>query len=31
LTSTPEQYAADIAREQAKWNVLIKQLGLRVE
>ena len=31
LTSTPEQYAADIAREQAKWSVLIKQLGLRVE
>jgi tripartite-type tricarboxylate transporter receptor subunit TctC len=31
LTSTPEEYAADIAREQAKWSVLIKQLGLRVE
>jgi tripartite-type tricarboxylate transporter receptor subunit TctC len=31
LTATPEEYAADIAREQAKWSVLIKQLGLRVE
>jgi tripartite-type tricarboxylate transporter receptor subunit TctC len=31
LAATPEEYAADIAREQAKWSVLIKQLGLRVE
>jgi tripartite-type tricarboxylate transporter receptor subunit TctC len=31
LTATPNEYAADIAREQAKWSVLIKQLGLRVE
>ena len=31
LSSTPEEYAADIAREQAKWSILIKQLGLRVD
>jgi tripartite-type tricarboxylate transporter receptor subunit TctC len=31
LVATPEEYAADIAREQAKWGALIKQLGLRVE
>ena len=31
LMTTPEEYAADIAREQAKWGVLIKKLGLRVE
>jgi tripartite-type tricarboxylate transporter receptor subunit TctC len=31
LVTTPEEYAADIAREQAKWGVLIKKLGLRVE
>ena len=31
LVATPEEYAADIAREQAKWGVLIKKLGLRVE
>jgi len=31
LATTSEQYAADIAREQAKWSVLIKRLGLRVE
>ncbi|MEA3023764.1 MAG: hypothetical protein QOK01_2616, partial [Alphaproteobacteria bacterium] len=29
--STPEEYAADIDREEAKWSVLIKKLGLRVE
>jgi tripartite-type tricarboxylate transporter receptor subunit TctC len=31
LSSTPEEYAADIARETAKWAPLIKQLGLKVE
>jgi tripartite-type tricarboxylate transporter receptor subunit TctC len=31
LSSTPEEYAADIAREQAEWSILIKQLGLRVD
>jgi tripartite-type tricarboxylate transporter receptor subunit TctC len=31
LAATPDEYAADIARERAKWSVLIKQLGLRVD
>jgi tripartite-type tricarboxylate transporter receptor subunit TctC len=31
LGSSPEQYAADIAREGAKWAALIKRLGLKVE
>jgi tripartite-type tricarboxylate transporter receptor subunit TctC len=31
LPSSPEQYAADIDREEAKWSVLIKQLNLKVE
>ena len=31
LFSTPEEYAADIDREQAKWGLLIKKLGLRVD
>ena len=31
LAATPDEYAGDIAREQAKWSALIKQLGLRVE
>jgi tripartite-type tricarboxylate transporter receptor subunit TctC len=31
LWSTSADYAADIARDQAKWSVLIKQLGLRIE
>jgi tripartite-type tricarboxylate transporter receptor subunit TctC len=29
--STPDEYAADIDREEAKWSALIKKLGLRVE
>jgi tripartite-type tricarboxylate transporter receptor subunit TctC len=29
--SSPEEYAADIARETAKWGPLIKRLGLKVE
>jgi len=31
LTSSPEEYAADIARETAKWSALIKKLGLKLE
>jgi tripartite-type tricarboxylate transporter receptor subunit TctC len=31
LPSTPQEYAADIAREEPKWSALIKKLGLRVE
>ena len=31
LPSSPEQYAADIDREEAKWSVLIKKLNLKVE
>jgi tripartite-type tricarboxylate transporter receptor subunit TctC len=31
LTSTPEQYAADIDREQRKWAPLVRRLGLKVE
>ena len=31
LPSSPEQYAADIGREEAKWSVLIRKLSLKVE
>jgi tripartite-type tricarboxylate transporter receptor subunit TctC len=31
LISTPEQYAADIDREDRKWGALVRKLGLRVE
>lgn len=31
LTSTPEQYAADIDREERKWGMLVHKLGLKVE
>ena len=31
LPSTPEEYAADIAREEPKWSVLIRKLGLKVD
>jgi tripartite-type tricarboxylate transporter receptor subunit TctC len=31
LPSSPEEYAADIDREEAKWSALIKKLGLRVD
>jgi tripartite-type tricarboxylate transporter receptor subunit TctC len=31
LPSTPEEYAADIAREEPKWSALIRKLGLRVD
>ena len=31
LPSSPQEYAADIDREEAKWSALIKKLNLRVE
>jgi tripartite-type tricarboxylate transporter receptor subunit TctC len=31
LPSSPEDYAADIDREEAKWSVLIRKLNLKVE
>jgi tripartite-type tricarboxylate transporter receptor subunit TctC len=31
LTSTAEEYAADIDREERKWGALVRKLGLRVE
>jgi tripartite-type tricarboxylate transporter receptor subunit TctC len=31
MPSTPEEYAKDIEREDAKWGVLIRKLGLKVE
>ncbi len=31
LTSTPEEYAADIDREETKWGTLIRKLNLKVE
>jgi tripartite-type tricarboxylate transporter receptor subunit TctC len=31
VTSTPEEYAADMAREDKKWFPLIKMLGLKVD
>ncbi|MFL5096908.1 MAG: Bug family tripartite tricarboxylate transporter substrate binding protein [Xanthobacteraceae bacterium] len=31
LATTPDEYAADIARDQGKWGALISKLGLRVE
>ena len=31
LPSTPEEYAADIDREETKWSTLIKSLGLKPE
>ena len=31
LTSTPEEYAADIASEAEKWGTLIRKLNLKVE
>jgi tripartite-type tricarboxylate transporter receptor subunit TctC len=31
LTSTPDEYAADIDREERKWGALVRRLGLRVE
>ena len=31
LTSTPEQYAKDIDREETKWGTLVRKLNLKVE
>ena len=31
LTSTPEEYAADIDQEERKWSALIRKLNLKVE
>jgi tripartite-type tricarboxylate transporter receptor subunit TctC len=31
LASTPDEYAANIAREEGKWGAIIKKLGLKVE
>jgi tripartite-type tricarboxylate transporter receptor subunit TctC len=31
LTSSPEEYAADIDQEEAKWGALIRRLNLKVE
>ena len=31
LTSTPDEYAADLDREETKWSALIRKLGLKVE
>jgi tripartite-type tricarboxylate transporter receptor subunit TctC len=31
LASTPEEYGANIAREEGKWNAIIKKLGLKLE
>jgi tripartite-type tricarboxylate transporter receptor subunit TctC len=31
MTSTPEEYAADIASEEKKWGGLVRKLGLKVE
>ena len=31
ITSTPEEYAANIEREEGKWAALIKKLGLKIE
>jgi tripartite-type tricarboxylate transporter receptor subunit TctC len=31
LTSSPDEYAADIDKEEAKWGALIRKLNLKVE
>ena len=31
LTSTPEDYATDIDREETKWGTLVRKLNLKVE
>jgi hypothetical protein len=31
LPSTPEEYRADIEREDARWSALIRKLDLKVE
>jgi len=29
--STPDEYAGNIAREEAKWAVLVQKLGIKIE
>jgi tripartite-type tricarboxylate transporter receptor subunit TctC len=31
IASTPEEYAANVEREEGKWAALIKKLGLKIE
>ena len=31
LTSTPDEYAADIDREESKWSKVVKLSGAKVE
>lgn len=31
MPSTPEEYAANIEREEGKWSALVKKLGLKIE
>jgi tripartite-type tricarboxylate transporter receptor subunit TctC len=31
IASTPEEYAANIEREEDKWAAVIKKLGLKIE
>ena len=31
IASTPEEYAANIEREEGKWAAVIKKLGLKIE
>ena len=31
IVSTPEEYAANIQREEGRWAALIKRLGLKIE
>jgi hypothetical protein len=31
MASTPEEYGVNIQREEDKWAMLIKKLGLKVE
>jgi hypothetical protein len=31
MPSTPEDYAANIEREEGKWHALIDKLGIKIE
>ena len=31
MPSTPEEYAANIEREEGKWSALVKKLDLKIE
>jgi tripartite-type tricarboxylate transporter receptor subunit TctC len=31
MPSTPEEYAANIEREEGKWRALVNKLGLKIE